>query len=50
MKPITRNRTTTIEPGKTPPVVQERTVQAAPEKAQAQCCAKVSGPSMGCHD
>lgn len=46
MKPITQDKTTIKEPrttAATPDV-------AAPQKATAQCCAKVSRVTMGCHN
>jgi len=46
MKPITKTKTQAPEAQKT----AASTDQATPPKPPAQCCAKVSRATMGCHD
>jgi hypothetical protein len=53
MKPITQTKTTTKDTSKMAALPRDNGEATAPVRAkapQAQCCAKTSKVTMGCHD
>ena len=53
MKPITQTKSTTKDTARTTPLPRDNGDAVAPVRAkapQAQCCAKTSQATMGCHD